>query len=246
MATVRWISAVEAARKFHKSRTTIMRIATEQKMPVRQATGLRTRKTNYVDADKLEAYIRLKLIDRATMAARYYTVSQAAEFLDVPRHMIDLWAQKGKIAREKVYCPFSGQPIVVIRKTEAERFRIEFLDRSRYRSMAATAAMAMRCNTRDSEIEQEMPRKRIEMRKYAVRLLTTQTLIDRTPNPYWSETLSDQEVDDMERQIAAGLVNVSLDQLPIRWRAGHGHCETQHYVYSPTGRDGTYQRVPSY
>lgn len=246
MAKTRWISAVEAARKFRKSRTTIMRIAAEQKMPVKMTTGRRMRKTNYVDADRLEAYMRSKLIDRATLAAKYYTVSEAAEYLDVPRHMIDLWAQKGKIARKKVYCPFSGQPIVVIRKAEAERFKTEFLARSRYRSMAATAAMAIRCNTRDSEIEQEMPAERIELRKYAVRLLTTRQLINGKPNPYRSETLSDEEVDQMERQIVAGLVTVTLDQLPIRWRVGKGYGETQHYVYSPIGRDRTYQRVASY
>jgi hypothetical protein len=245
MATTRWISAVEAARRFKKSRTTIMRIAAEQKMPMRQATGKRTRKTNYVDADKLEAYMRAKLIDRATMAAKYYTVSQCAEYLNVPRHMIDLWAQKGKIVRKKVHCPFSGQPIVVIRKAEAERFRAEFLARSRYRSIAATAAMAMRANTRDSEVEIEMPEERIERRKYAVRLLTTRTLIDGSPNPYRSETLSDQEVDDMERQIVAGLVTVSLDQLPIRWRSGESYGEPQHYVYASVGPDRTFVRVAS-
>ena len=245
MATTRWISAVEAARKFRKSRTTIMRIAAEQKMPMRQATGKRTRKTNYIDADRLEAYMRAKLIDRATLAAKYYTVSEAAEYLDVPRHMIDLWSQKGKLARKKVHCPFSGQPIVVIRKTEAERFKTEFLARSRYRSMAATAAMAMRCNARDSEVEIEMPAERIELRKYAVRLLTTRTLTDGSCNPYRSETLSDEQVDDMERQIVAGLITVSLDQLPIRWRAMQGNCEPQHYVYASVGPDRTFVRVAS-
>jgi hypothetical protein len=222
-----------------------MRIAAEQKMPMRQATGKRTRRTNYVDADRLEAYMRAKLIDRATLAAKYYTVSQAAEYLNVPRHMIDLWAQKGKIARQKVHCPFSGQPIVVIRKAEAERFKTEFLARSRYRSMAATAAMAMRANTRDSEVEIEMPEERIERRKYAVRLLTTRTLIDGSPNPYRSETLSDQEVDDMERQIVAGLVTVTLDQLPIRWRSDESYGEPQHYVYASVGQDRTFVRVAS-
>ena len=246
MATTRWISAVEAARKFRKSRTTIMRIAAEQKMPVKLARGEGTKTANYIDADKLEAFIRAKSIDRQTLAAKYYTIGQASEYLNVPRHMIDLWAKKGKIAREKLHCPLSGQTIVVIRKSEVDRFRTEFLDRSRYRSMAATAAMAIRCAQRDSEVEIEMPEERIERRKYAVRLLTTRTLTDGKLNPYRSETLSDEEVDDMERQIVAGLVTVSLDQLPIRWRAVQGNCEPQHYVYSPIGRDRTYQRVASY
>jgi hypothetical protein len=243
MATTRWISAVEAARKFRKSRTTIMRIAAEQKMPMRQATGKRTRKTNYIDADRLEAYMRAKLIDRATLAAKYYTVSEAAEYLNVPRHMIDLWTQKGKLARKKVHCPFSGQPIVVIRKAEAERFKTEFLDRSRYRSMAAVAAMAMRCNARDSEVELEMPEERIELRKYAVRLLTARKLIDETPNPYYTGKTTDNMIDDIERRIVAGDVSVDRGQLPMRLEGDAG--ESQHYVYSPTGRDRTYVRVAS-
>ena len=243
MATTRWISAVEAARKFRKSRTTIMRIATEQKMPVKLARGEGTKTANYIDADKLEAFIRAKSIDRDTMAAEYYTVGQAAEYLDVPRHMIDLWAKKGKIAREKLHCPFSGQTIVVIRKLEADRFRAEFLDRSRCRSMAATAAMAIRCAQRDSEVELEMPEERIELRKFAMRLLTARKLIDQTPNPYYAGRTTDEMIDQIEQKIAAGDVSVTRDQLPMRLDSTSG--ESQHYVYSPTGRDRTYQRVAS-
>lgn len=244
MATV-WISAVEAARKFKKSRTTIVRIATEQGLPTRKATGVRTRTTIFIDLHKLEAYIRSKSIDRDKMAAEYYTVGQAADHLEVPRHMIDLWAKKGKIAREKLHCPFSGQTIVVIKKSEADRFRMEFLDRSRYRSMAATAAMAMRCAQRDSEVENEMPEERIELRKYAVRLLTTRKLVDGSLNPYRSETITDEMVDEIERRIIAGEVSVTPDQLTSRLRSGENCGESQHYVYSPTGRDGTYRRVAS-
>lgn len=238
-----WISAVEAARRFKKSRTTIMRIATEQKMPMRQATGLRTRTTNFIDLTRLEAYIRSKSIDRDRLAAEYYTIGQAAEYLNVPRHMIDLWAKKGKIAREKLHCPFSGQTIVVIKKSEADRFRLEFLDRSRYRSMAATAAMAIRCAQRDSEVENEMPEERIELRKYAVRLLTTRKLMDGTQNPYYTGKTTDEMLDDIERRIMAGEVSVTRDQLPMRLDSTGG--ESQHYVYSPIGRDRTYQRVAS-
>jgi hypothetical protein len=223
-----------------------MRIATEQKMPMRKTTGVRTRTTIFIDLEKLEAYVKSKSIDRDTMAAEYYTVGQAAEYLNVPRHMIDLWTKKGKIAREKLSCPFSGQLIVVIRKSEADRFRMEFLDRSRYRSMAATAVMAIRCAQRDNQVEIEMPEERIELRKYAMRLLITRNLMDGSPNPYRSETLTDEEVDDMERRIVDGLITVRLDQLPVRWRIGEGYGESQHYVYSPTGRDGTYRRVASY
>jgi hypothetical protein len=221
-----------------------MRIATKQKMPMRKATGVRTRTTIFIDLEKLEAYIRSKTIDRDTMAAEYYTVGQAAEYLNVPRHMIDLWAKKGKIAREKLHCPFSGQTIVVIRKSEADRFRMEFLDRSRYRSMAATAAMAIRCAQRDNEVEIEMPAERIELRKYAVRLLTTRKLMDGTQNPYHTVKATDEMIDDIERRIVAGKVSVTRNQLPMRLDSTSG--ESQHYVYSPTGRNRTYQRVASY
>jgi hypothetical protein len=221
-----------------------MRIATEQKMPMRKTTGVRTRTTIFIDLEKLEAYVKSKSIDRDTMAAEYYTVGQAAEYLNVPRHMIDLWTKKGKIAREKLSCPFSGQLIVVIRKSEADRFRMEFLDRSRYRSMAATAVMAIRCAQRDSEVEIEMPAERIELRKYAVRLLTTRKLMDGTQNPYHTVKATDEMIDDIERRIVAGNVSVTRDQLPMRLDSTSG--ESQHYVYSPTGRDGTYRRVASY
>jgi hypothetical protein len=238
-----WISAVDAARKFRKSRTTIMRIATEQKMPMRQARGSGTKTANYIDADRLEAFIRSKTIDRQTLAAEYFTIAQTAEYLDVPRHAIDSWMKKGKIAREKLHCPLSGQLIVVIRKSEVERFKTEFLDRSRYRSMAATAAMAIRCAQRDSEVEQEMPEERIELRKYAVRLLTTRKLMDGTQNPYHTGKTTDEMIDATERRIVAGNVSVTRDQLPMRLDSTSG--ESQHYVYSPTGRDRTYQRVAS-
>jgi hypothetical protein len=270
MATV-WMTIQDARKKWGMSYSGVFKAALKRDVPIkRQPKTIGGPDVAWIDVDAFQrVYVDEVNVPESEIGGKWLLNHQAEAVIGVRSSTIDTLIAEGRLRYRRVILGPRKLVRRIVLREDAERIRDE---RDRMKAerrelaklpkiklpkperqllpkidrMAIWLRVAKESERRhDEESERELPQDLIARRALAVRLLTTPTLIDLSPNPYYVGHLTERLVDEMEARILSGEVTITADRLPIRRRVEDGNRASQHYVYSPIGQDRTFVRIAS-
>jgi hypothetical protein len=261
----------DARKKWGMSYSGVFKAALKREVPIRRAAVKPGGpEVAWIDVDAFQrVYVDDVHVSDCEIGNKWLLNHQAEAIIGVKSSTIDVLIAEGRLRyRRVIHGPRKLVRRIVLRedaeriRDERERMKAERRELARMPKiklpkperqplpkvdrMAIWLMVAKESERRhDEESERDLPQDLIARRALAVRLLTTPTLVDLSPNPYYVGHLTERLVDDMEARILSGEVTLTADRLPIRRRVEDGNRASQHYVYSPVGPDRTFVRIAS-